>query len=62
MIEHYKRQEERAGKRAGGEEDYDEGLVFLSMPTMNAIRKRVDRLRVLALTLGIPFKTNTCNQ
>ena len=36
MIEHYKRQEERAGKRAGGEEDYDEGLVFLSMLTMNA--------------------------
>merc|ERR1712002_126810 len=26
MTEHYKRQEERAGKRQGGEEDYDEGV------------------------------------
>jgi len=26
MTEHYKRQEERAGKRLGGEEDYDEGV------------------------------------
>jgi hypothetical protein len=25
MTEHFKRQEERASKRAGGEEDYDEG-------------------------------------
>merc|ERR1719397_2236886 len=26
MVEHFKRQEERAGKRQGGEEDYDEGV------------------------------------
>ena len=26
LIEHFKREEERAGKRAGGEEDYDEGV------------------------------------
>jgi len=26
MIEHFKREEERAAKRAGGEEDYDEGV------------------------------------
>jgi len=26
MVEHFKRQEERASKRAGGEEDYDEGV------------------------------------
>ena len=26
LVEHFKRQEERAGKRAGGEEDYDEGV------------------------------------
>jgi hypothetical protein len=28
MTEHFKRQEERASKRAGGEEDYDEGKHF----------------------------------
>jgi len=26
LVEHFKRAEERAGKRAGGEEDYDEGV------------------------------------
>lgn len=26
MTEHFRREEERAGKRAGGEEDYDEGV------------------------------------
>jgi hypothetical protein len=32
MTEHFKRQEERASKRAGGEEDYDEGKHQEALP------------------------------
>ena len=28
LVEYFKRQEERVVKRAGGEEDYDEGRIY----------------------------------
>ncbi len=37
MTEHFKRQEERASKRAGGEEDYDEGKHHKSTTNANVV-------------------------